>query len=1531
MQKKRIKLLLFFFLFCQVFIFAQSNDKNLTAQAAAEQLQKIENEGLWTDNLSPEKLTSLPIGIKSRKDGDNATYSVGIIKAEFSPQYTQLQVFAKVDIPQKGEDGRPISLFFGANDIKLSHDGGIIGDAKLALLGDISIPMSKDAWELTLYGGFNQQTGQSEDLTYAVIDCDGFKEFRLSGAIEFSRNLILPLENGKVNESKTTTQKTLSNGRNINVPNRVRGDFSLMASSWNDLLVSVSLTPFVLAKKQNGTNYDGNFQFLVTNAILDMSDQKNDANTNFPPSYQNKGLLFPTPESWKGVFVQAFSVGLPSEFKTKSSEKSQKRLSFGAENLLIDQFGVSGHFFGKNIFSLEEGITDKENAWAYSLEHIEIQIETNEFVKANFSGEILLPVTNAKNKEKEKLGLAYQGLISEETYRLNVATTDKIAFDLWQAKASLKENSSVEFKVENGRFLPKANLHGTIDFAANKAAETAKKNENNPQKAVDFKGISFENLTLQTTSPMISVGSMGYQGDVSFGNFPVSIKAIEVKTSDTKADLYFDLALNLMDKNELSAAAKVGILGELHAENHTLAYQFKGLDLSAIALKGKLGGFSLDGRLDLLENHPIYGNGFNADLTIKIKGFLGGNEIGAKAIFGRKEFRYWYFDARTKLSGGSFINGFGGGAYYNMKRTAWADPSEFSPSGLTYEPAENVGLGLKALVSFAIGSDKAFNGEAAFEMRFNKKGGLDVAAIYGKGNILAEIPGVDDMTKMMGKISSNLESKTAFLGLETDTDKRSSFEKRFLPLAEKAVPKTSDNKAAIQFNAAIELDIVNKTTHGTLDVFINAGFIAGTGSGGRAGWAVFHQDPQDWYLYIGTPDDRLGIKMGVAGAFLTTSSYLMAGTKLPASPSPPSHIAQILGREVEELNYMRDENALANGGGFAFGSDLSINTGDLSFLIFYANFKAGLGYDVMLKNYGSVACNNTGSQVGIDGWYANGQAYAYLQGELGVRVKLLFVNMKVPIISAGAAVLVQAKLPNPVWFRGYISGYMNVLGGLIKGKFNFKLTIGEQCEFAQNGALGGMKLITDVSPKQDAKEVDVFAVPQATFSLKVNEAIEIPTDNGKETYKVVLEQFKVIDETNQEVKGRLEWSNLKDRANFMADDILPPKKKFKVVVEVSFQKLENGIFKTIMENGQVAKEKEERTFTTGDAPNYIPLHNVAYAYPVINQQFFLKEEYDKGYIQLKKGQDYLFDDSNWTTGIKIIDNERNKEQTANFSYNASSNEILYTMPELKKQSTYQLRIFSKPLKEKTTEAVVQNKKTQTDGNDYEIAQKQAQNLSKEGEIARLEYEFATSKYASFKEKISGIKVSQYNFIIHASDVLSLANNLQKSEPFELADLVGTDYSAKQPLISVEALLDDAYFQQLINPILYAKLPLGGKYTISKREVSQWGMVPKKAISINNYYLTSIQNGHFTQGVENYFPYEYDLALAYKKDFVDVFSQISNDIAKGVILATHPAYQFLGHTFPSLRKGDYRIKLRYTLPGGKQTNEATQLFKNPIND
>src|SRR5690606_23775580 len=280
--------------------------------------------------------------------------------------------------------------------------------------------------------------------------------------------------------------------------------------------------------------------------------------------------------------IETLDVALPSEFKTNESVQNNKRIHIGASNLLIDRFGVSGTFYADNVFPINDGITDEDNAWAYSLDHIDVTIETNKFVKATLEGEIVLPVTKLKENtsESEQYGFSYNGLISESEYSLTVSSSNTINFDIWKAKATLYENSTVQLKVQEGRFLPKAVLHGSINFAASKSSTDEDSRElDEDEKTVDFKGITFENLALQTVSPMIQIGSMGYQDNIKFGNFPVSIGNIEVVAQDNRADLYFDLGLNLMDKSELKADARLGIKGVLESNGNRQRWKYSGLDL----------------------------------------------------------------------------------------------------------------------------------------------------------------------------------------------------------------------------------------------------------------------------------------------------------------------------------------------------------------------------------------------------------------------------------------------------------------------------------------------------------------------------------------------------------------------------------------------------------------------------------------------------------------------------------------------------------------------------------------------------------------------------------------------------------------------------------------------------------------------------------------------------------------------------------------------------------------------------------------
>ncbi len=1510
---------------------AISNERSL----AANSFKLIEERNSWVDTFSNEDIQELPVGVKYTRE--NTQYAIGITQARIYQDYTELTVFARLKLPQTDENGLPLELFFGANNVKLSHYGGIIGEANLVLMGEMHIPVNAGKWMLTLKGGFDYTNGNINNKSYVTITCDGVKGFSVEGEVEFSRELLIPLESdGKVNENKTfiTKQVATENGvQSLQVPYRVKGAFSTMARDWNDLLINIDLQPFVLAKKRNTKNYDGNFQFHVNQAVLDFSDLHNIPDMVFPKHYYENDLLFPNEQSWRGVYVNTLEVKLPKEFKTQESISQQERVAFGAHHLLVDNYGISGDFYAQNVFSIDEGRTNKKRAWAYSLDKITVSLAKNQLTKVAFDGKILLPIS----KKEEKLGLQYQGLISEEEYALTVSNTSAVDFNLWKAKGKLLPNSSITLKVKDSEFRPKAVLHGNLSIRANKSANT-NDNETQNKRFVEFNGVVFQNLVLQTETPVFSVDYMGYEGQSLLGNFPVSISKIGIRATTTEANLYFDLGINLMGENNgFAAQSSLAVIGYFEEKNNRQKWKFRGVALEAIALEADLGGFSMKGSLLIMDDHPEYGNGFAASLEAQFKSG-NGIKVGAKGIFGKKDFRYWQFDVLVDNlppgTGTGILNleGFAGGASYKMRRKGFS--SSFSPSGLGYTPDANIGLGVKAMVMFNAVKREVLKGGAGFEIIFNRSGGINFLGYYGQATFLAVgIPGMDKISGLMTKLKENVDVKNKFLGATGENIGNSYVGRNLLDKASGEFPQTPPDQMAMSAKASITYDFQNDVLHGELDAYVNVGggFIKGIGEYGRAGWAVLHFSSKDWYIYVGTPEDRLGLRMGIGSISVETGGYFMTGSKLPGSPPPPVEVANILRVDQSELDYMRDENALKSGGGFAFGTSFSIDTGDLRFLVFYARFKAGAGFDLMLRDYKEAKCANTGDQVGINGWYANGQAYAYLQGELGIRIKLFFIKKKIPIIRGGAAVLLQTKAPNPIWMRGYLAGEFDLLGGLIKGNFRFKLTLGEECIFEDASPLGGLKIITDVTPADNTKEVDVFAIPQATFSMKVGEPIIIPEDDGDKVYKIILDKFQVFHK-GKEIEGAIEWSRYKDRANFVSKDILPPYEEINVKVAVSFQEKIKGVFRTIEVDGVPAKEFEERTFVTGGAPDNIPLHNITYAYPVLEQKYFLENEYDKGYIQLRRGQDYLFDNKQWKSFLTYNKEEDETTNKVNFLYNTSDNVITYNLPNVSQSSNYKISIVSES---KTGNTTVENKDTyknvaigdNAEGNTISVQQKKSQELSKEGVIERLAYGFATSSYKTFKQKVNAIQTEDYRWGVVYSDVIYLGNTIRKHEPFDLTDLLGSSYTNNKPLVTIAATLEDDYFKKDINPPLYSKYPMKG-YTITNRNENELGAPPKHALPIIESYLQNLEYDVDYNMLETTFPFRYNLGLIYKSDWVDLHSQLVNALLEGEIAKGDTVLNFLDEDYLFMRYGFYKTKLQYMLPGERKGTTTTYKFKNP---
>ncbi len=1452
-------------------------------QNAVNAFVELEANNHYCEQLSIADMNNLPMGIS--RHINNIEYTIAISSVKELADHLELTVYGRVKIPQSvnGEPGVK-DLFFAAQDIKFSFDGSLIGDARLVLLGDVTIPLQGDRAAVVLHGSMDWNTGRGLDLTYLSMDCSGFKELSVDAAVIFSEELIR-----RVNESG---EPVAGIGADNQPLGRVAASFRTVVRDWTDLLVTLDFPRFEIV------GLDG-FIFNVNHAVFDYSEFRNDPEILFPNDYPSKYMLPGNLSLWKGVYIRDFSVSLPKQF----SSKGGKRVSFSAQNLILDDNGISGLFSAHNVLAFENG---SAGGWRFSVDQFSLSLEANKLTGAGFKGIIGLPVA-------ESTALGYEAFISPNNeYLLRVNSAGTLNFDLFAAKATMLPNSYVELKVVGDKFYPEAMLNGSMAIVAG----MGKPGEGST--IAEFKGIEFRQLHLMSVAPFITVDYLGYSGEVKLMNFPLSINNIAMSVNNREARLGLDAKLSLGDsKFAITAATRLEIIGEMKDSEGLQSWQYKTIDVSKIAVNASFAEvFTISGGLTLLNNDPVYGDGFAGDLRLTMDKVLTGLAIETKAVFGYKDFRYWFVDGKIGLPGNGIpvlgpvcLQGFSGGAYYKMKSSGLS-----STAG--YIPEKNRGLGLKAGVMFNT-NKKVMNGEASFEIAFNSNGGLDFIGLYGMAKVLSEINVAGNLADRLTKKYNDIQkTENEFTkGNDSTMVKTLTKYKLYEPNKAAAIVFPQPDHAVDGFIATlgIQYDFTNSSLHACFEMFVNmmGGMLRGVNSENSAGQAVLHVDPHEWYLHIGTPDRRLGIMFDLAGLVrMETGAYFMVGDNIPASPPPPRQVADILGVELQKLDYMRDLNALGNSRGFAFGANFLVSTGDITFIILYANFQAGLGFDIMLKDYGDAQCKGRNGSIGMNGWYANGQAYAFLQGELGVKINLLFINMKIPVISGAAAALMQAKLPNPSWFAGYLGVKLDILGGLISASMRMKIALGEECELVLPGGNPlGVKVINDLTPEDKAEKVDVFAVPQAAFNMPIDKMYELEDDKGIKYYKLKLEDFSVY-ENGKALEGKIRWNTNKDAASFYTHEILPPNVPIKAVVVITFEEYQNGRWVTVYSAGKKAEERKEISFTTGTAPDIIPLHNIEYSYPVFDQQNFFLQESPNAYVQLKRGQSYLFAPD--TRQAMLLTKEGEQPQEYPFIYNNAKNRIEYTMPALARRSKYNfdLLTFAKGESLKTQDTR-QRINVGDEENEITVRNAQAgQEIREDIGKSLLAYDFATSRYGNFTEKMKAFVKKEPFVHKYASDVINLQYEISGGEPFDVVELIGNTYSADKPLVQVTATLDDNYYKDAIYPLIYEGYEHLG-FTIKNRNASVLGVPPLRAVPVNTQYLTEVENGILAGLAQTRFPYIYDLPRIYKNDFVDLRGQIVNRYLSD---APDNMLRFFTGRYPFIPYGYYKIILEYRLPG-----------------
>jgi hypothetical protein len=260
--------------------------------------------------LNFEKFSSglkvqFPIGLHQDFSGENAGVDIGFMNLRMTPSVNYLTVFARMKLPIKnprnGENYQDI--FFGADSVKISHDGNILGDCKLVLLGDVSVPFGKGVF--TLKGGFDMATGEiPEGITYVRLDCNRFKEVSVAAELVFPRSLLLPIDyDGNITQGYVT------------------GKFAAVSESIQNLLGKIDLGSFAVKGFEK-------FGFRLNGAVMDFSETRNSSDVKFPVGYIEKAMPTGAAKAWKGVYIDKFEMILPKEFRKRGNSD---RIAFGAK------------------------------------------------------------------------------------------------------------------------------------------------------------------------------------------------------------------------------------------------------------------------------------------------------------------------------------------------------------------------------------------------------------------------------------------------------------------------------------------------------------------------------------------------------------------------------------------------------------------------------------------------------------------------------------------------------------------------------------------------------------------------------------------------------------------------------------------------------------------------------------------------------------------------------------------------------------------------------------------------------------------------------------------------------------------------------------------------------------------------------------------------------------------------------------------------------------------------------------------------
>jgi hypothetical protein len=1249
----------------------------------------IEDGARLMSLLSSGSEIGMPIGIDREVGGRQIT--LGIINMRFDSLRASLDMVAGIDVMEIRT-----TLAFGVGDMCFTPDG--LGDEGRAYLpADVTVTGDLDS-EFRFRGGASTDLA---NLTYVDWDCHGFKCLQVACAVRFSRNTVVP----EGDHATAGTEKVEARFK-FSVCREAHGSGAGASESWN-VMAQFTMDNFEVPGAPG-------WAFTVEDAWLDWSTIANPEGIDFPDGYDHPAITGDdTADLWKGFYLKQLSMRTPEVI----GDGTGSPLRAGVYNFLVDdQAELSFTVAIENLVAVNQGRIDN---WAFSVDSVYMSMLQNTFQRAGLEGRIGLPINGEHDYLRYGAVLGYDDDEDEFAFTLEVELEDTLTAPLWIADMELMPESYVRATLGNESKV-RADLTGSISISTGIAQELGIDIGSLP--SISMPGMRFENLVLDSDEGM-SCGDCDFayaSPQKEVGGFPISIRNLSLEFDGGSPALVVEPMVSLSGgEGESSFAASVALKFTTQMATGTGGierFDFKDVLFTGMHLDVDVSAMRLVG--DLRITKTAAKEEVKGALTV---GFPMGIRGDLQAIFGTnrtnpavpintssQHYSYWmvdgmlYFNPGLMIMTGVGIYGFGGGAYHHMRFIDGTLPSNarlqsMAPSTPpdSIPPADpnsdehpnDFTSGLTADAS-TVGSGPAPSG-GRYEEDFNTFMGIRLGLVFGT------YPKPDgcnmDLTlRAEFTQAGGLQSLVVRGDLYGLVD----------------IPERSNARITGQIGFSYANREGNEVIHANLAVMLNFEVARGAGAGNKLVDANFHTESATgrWYFIMGTPTNPGGIVVGPPGgaAILRITNYIMTGNdSIPFElPDPPARIMEILGLNdpsrglgteaatAAAIGGARDMGPLENGAGFAFGAGFEMEQ-DISLAILYAKFGICLGFDLLLSEIPeTLVCAETGARPGDNGWYAQGQFYAGLWGELGVQLDLIFKKFRAPILNMSAAMLLQGNFPNPSGFRGQAAVNYSVLGGAISGSARFEVEDGQQCTLMAAGdPLASFNFIQDLGPK--GTDVSIFDLPTASYNLPMQEVLEIPKvirpDGSVEMYRFrpYVSEFTLREVPGANIPGTNVYVDARGTASHLdRTEVLKANTWHQARVTVRVREEYAPYAWRDFENPETRttwSESRSQTFRTGAAPDRIPESNVDYTYPVNRQRHFMQQESNnRGRVMLDMGMGYLFQPNingiQYTYLAKFIPLGGGEARVTPIVY-SSGREIPITIPTLDPERIYIVQLL----------------------------------------------------------------------------------------------------------------------------------------------------------------------------------------------------------------------------------------------------------------